>query len=182
MTDYDNTQTGLNYELLVEDALRSVVRSSLRIAENIGLPGATHFYISFVTTYDGVTLDESLLAEHPEQMTIVIQHQYEDLRVSDDHFSITLFFGGKPSPMIIPFQAVTSFNDPSVGFGLQFGMLEDSDDGADVVSPDNARSVAVAKTDDGDDTGEHGSKDAKPDDEKTAEVVSLDTFRKRPTN
>ena len=182
MTNDDTSQTGLNYELLVEDALRSVVRSSLRIVENIGLPGETHFYISFTTTYEGVELDESLRAEHPEQMTIVIQHQYANLKVSDDHFSITLFFGGKPSPMIIPFQAVTSFNDPSVGFGLQFGMLEDSDDGADVVSPDNARSVAVAKTDDGDDTDEHGSKDAKPDDEKTAEVVSLDTFRKRPTN
>ena len=179
MTDDDNSQTGLNYELLVEDALRSVVRSSLRIAENIGLPGATHFYISFVTTYDGVTLDESLLAEHPEQMTIVIQHQYEDLRVSDDHFSITLFFGGKPSPMIIPFQAVTSFNDPSVGFGLQFGMLDDGDDDADGLSPDDAHSVAVAKTHHGD---ENGAKDTKPDDEKTAEVVSLDTFRKRPTN
>ena len=182
MTNDDNSRNGLNYELLVEDALRSVVRSSLRIVENIGLPGETHFYISFITSYEGVEIDEALRAKHPEQMTIVIQHQYADLKVSDDHFGITLFFGGKPSPMIIPFQAVTSFNDPSVGFGLQFGMLEDSDDGADAVSPDNARSVAVAKTDDGDDTGEHGSKDAKPDDEKTAEVVSLDTFRKRPTN
>ena len=182
MTNDDNSQTGLNYELLVEDALRSVVRSSLRIAENIGLPGETHFYISFVTSYDGVELDESLRAKHPEQMTIVIQHQYADLHVSDDHFSITLFFGGKPSPMIIPFQAVTSFNDPSVGFGLQFGMLDDGDDNEDGLSPDDARSVAVAKTHDGDEARESGGKDTKPDDEKTAEVVSLDTFRKRPTN
>ena len=181
MTNDDNSQTGLNYELLVEDALRSVVRSSLRIVESIGLPGETHFYISFVTSYDGVELDESLRVKHPEQMTIVIQHQYADLKVSDDHFSITLFFGGKPSPMIIPFQAVTSFNDPSVGFGLQFGMLDDDDD-ADGLSPNDSSSVAVVKTHDSDDTGEHGGKDAKPDDEKTAEVVSLDTFRKRPTN
>ena len=84
--------------------------------------------------------------------------------------------------MIIPFQAVTSFNDPSVGFGLQFGMLEDGDDDEDGLSVDDVSSAAVVKTHDGDDTGEHADKDAKPDDEKTAEVVSLDTFRKRPTN
>ena len=182
MTNDDNSQTGLNYELLVEDALRSVVRSSLRIVENIGLPGETHFYISFITSYDGVELDDSLRAKHPEQMTIVIQHQYADLQVSDDHFSITLFFGGKPSLMIIPFQAVTSFNDPSVGFGLQFGMLDDGDDDEDGLSADDASNAAVAKTHDGDDTSGHAGKDAETDDEKTAEVVSLDTFRKRPTN
>ena len=180
MTNDENNQTGLNYELLVEDALRSVVRSSLRIVENIGLPGETHFYISFITSYDGVELDESLRTKHPEQMTIVIQHQYADLQVSDDHFSITLFFGGKPSPMIIPFQAITSFNDPSVGFGLQFGTLDDGDD-EDALSVDGASNAAPAKTHNGDDTSEHGGKDPEPDDEKTGEVVSLDTFRKRPT-
>ena len=183
MTNDDNSQTGLNYEMLVEDALRSVVRSSLRIVENIGLPGETHFYISFITSYDGVQIDESLRAKHPEQMTIVIQHQYAELQVSDDHFSITLFFGGKPSPMIIPFQAVTSFNDPSVGFGLQFGMLDDGDDDdKDGQSMDDTNSVAAPKTHDGDDARGSASQVAKPDNEKTAEVVSLDTFRKRPTN
>ena len=181
MTNDDNSQTGLNYEMLVEDALRSVVRSSLRIVENIGLPGETHFYISFITSYDGVELDESLRTKHPEQMTIVIQHQYADLQVSDDHFSITLFFGGKPSPMIIPFQAVTSFNDPSVGFGLQFGMLDDGDD-EDGLSISDASNRVVAKATDVDNTSKHGTKNLEPDDKKTGEVVSLDTFRKRPTN
>ena len=182
MTHDDNSQTGLNYELLVEDALRSVVRSSLRIVENIGLPGETHFYISFLTNHDGVELDESLRAKHPEQMTIVIQHQYADLQVSEDHFSITLFFGGKPSPMIIPFQAVTSFNDPSVGFGLQFGTLDDDGNDDEGLTVDGAGHAAVAKPFNGSDTGEHGGDNEEPDDEKTAEVVSLDTFRKRPTN
>ena len=181
MTNDDKSRTGLNYELLVEDALRSVVRSSLRIAENIGLPGETHFYISFNSSHDGVELDESLRAEHPEQMTIVIQHQYADLQVSEDFFSITLFFGGKPSPMIIPFQAITSFNDPSVGFGLQFGMLDDGDN-EDGRSVDDDSNAASAKNHDGNDTSEHDDKDADSDDEKTAEVVSLDTFRKRPTS
>ena len=180
MTDDDNSQTGLNYELLVEDALRSVVRSSLRIVENIGLPGETHFYINFITGHDGVELDDDLRAKHPEQMTIVIQHQYANLKVSDDHFSITLFFGGKPSPMIIPFQAITSFNDPSIGFGLQFGMLDDGDE--DGLSAGDADSAAVTKFNDSDDSSENGGKNIEPDDEKTAEVVSLDTFRKGPTN
>ena len=182
MSNDDDSQTGLNYELLVEDALRSVVRSSLRIVENIGLPGETHFYISFITGYEGVEIDESLRAKHPDQMTIVIQHQYADLRVAEDHFCITLFFGGKPSPMIIPFQAVTSLNDPSVGFGLQFGMLEedgDNEDGAagkSITAVDKKTDVTVKKV------RETVSEEKSAKDEKTAEVVSLDTFRKRPTS
>ena len=164
-----------------------MVRSSLRIVENIGLPGETHFYISFLTNHDGVELEGSLRAKHPEQMTIVIQHQYADLQVSEDHFSITLFFGGKPSPMIIPFQAVTSFNDPSVGFGLQFGMLDDGDEDEDGISPDESTGTTVAKKFDkaessGEDFSKDATADATPDEEKTAKVVSLDTFRKRPTN
>jgi len=115
MTDNDMLQTGLNYELLVEDALRSVVRSSLSIVQKVGLPGETHFYIGFSTIYKGVEIDDHLRAKHPENMTIVLQHQFADLIVGEDEFSVTLFFGGKPSPMIIPFEAVTSFNDPSVG-------------------------------------------------------------------
>ena len=181
--DYDdNSQTGLNYELLVEEALRSVVRSSLRIVENVGLPGETHFYIGFITGHEGVELDEALRSKHPDQMTIVIQHQYADLIVDDDHFSITLFFGGKPSPMIIPFQAVTSFNDPSVGFGLQFGMLEEDGENEDcatdksITAVDKKTDVTVKKV------RETVSEEKSAKDEKTAEVVSLDTFRKRPTS
>ena len=181
--DYDdNSQTGLNYELLVEEALRSVVRSSLRIVENVGLPGETHFYIGFITGHEGVELEEALRSKHTDQMTIVIQHQYADLIVDDDHFSITLFFGGKPSPMIIPFQAVTSFNDPSVGFGLQFGMLEEDGDNEDCAADTSIKAVdkktdlTVKKV------RETISEEKSAKDEKTAEVVSLDTFRKRPTS
>ena len=182
MSNDDDSQTGLNYELLVEDALRSVVRSSLRIVENVGLPGETHFYISFITGYEGVEIDESLRAKHPDQMTIVIQHQYADLRVAEDHFCITLFFGGNPSPMIIPFQAVTSLNDPSVGFGLQFGMLDENDDEDDGTASDASISPASIKSNATDDMCDDAGSDGKsPKDDKTAEVVSLDTFRKRPT-
>jgi hypothetical protein len=96
-------------------------------------------------------------------MTIVLQHQFADLIVGEDEFSVTLFFGGKPSPMIIPFEAVTSFNDPSVGFGLQFGIADDDDH--DDSSPS-------------DDQPKQSNDDASGN---SADVVSLDTFRKRPT-
>ena len=159
-------QTGLNYELLVEDALRSVVRSSLSIVQKVGLPGETHFYIGFSTIHKGVEIDDHLRAKHPENMTIVLQHQFADLIVGDDEFSVTLFFSGKPSPMIIPFEAVTSFNDPSVGFGLQFGIADedDNDDNNDILPSDDQ------PTQSNDDASGN-----------SADVVSLDTFRKRPT-
>ena len=158
-------QTGLNYELLVEDALRSVVRSSLSIVQKVGLPGETHFYIGFSTIHKGVEIDDHLRAKHPENMTIVLQHQFADLIVGDDEFSVTLFFSGKPSPMIIPFEAVTSFNDPSVGFGLQFGIADGDDNDDDDISQS-------------DDQPTQSNDDAS---NNSADVVSLDTFRKRPT-
>ena len=157
-------QTGLNYELLVEDALRSVVRSSLSIVQKVGLPGETHFYIGFSTIHKGVEIDDHLRAKHPENMTIVLQHQFADLIVGDDEFSVTLFFGGKSSPMIIPFEAVTSFNDPSVGFGLQFGIADDDDNDDNDISPSDDQPTQ--------------SNDVASD--NSADVVSLDTFRKRP--
>ncbi|MDA7719698.1 ClpXP protease specificity-enhancing factor SspB [Alphaproteobacteria bacterium] len=170
MTDNDMLQTGLNYELLVEDALRSVVRSSLGIVEKVGLPGETHFYIGFSTTYKGVEIDDHLRAKHPENMTIVLQHQFADLIVGEDEFSVTLFFGGKPSPMNIPFEAVTSFNDPSVGFGLQFGIADDDDSDDDDDDHDDISPSDDQPTQSNDDASGN-----------SADVVSLDTFRKRPT-
>jgi len=190
MTNDDTLQTGLNYELLVEDALRSVVRSSLRIVEKVGLPGETHFYISFLTGYNGVELDDHLREKHPETMTIVLQHQFADLVVGENEFAVTLFFGGKPSPMSIPFDSVTSFNDPSVGFGLQFGMAEDDDDdegAADgrIAEPDISQKDASSNNKN-DRNNEQQSGDQPPrnsDDgsASSADIVSLDTFRKRPT-
>ena len=165
MNDDGQEFTGLNYELLVEDSLRMVVRAALQITEISGLPGETHFYIAFKTGHPGVTMDESLRAQHPDTITIVLQHQFADLVVADDSFTVTLFFGGKPSTMTVPLAAVTSFNDPSVGFGLQFG----GDDEADEDSDDEV--VAEAPADDATGTGTGGS----------AEVVSLDSFRKSPS-
>ena len=160
MNDDNDQQIGLNYELLVEDALRNVVRASLIIAERAGLPGETHFYISFATNYPGVHISDELLAEHPETITIVIQHQYEDLKVEEDLFEITLFFGGRASPMIVPFAAVTSFNDPSVGFGLQFGINESDLEALEAEA----------------EAGNDGK--IEPTEPVSADVVSLDSFRK----
>ena len=145
-----------------------VVRAALTIVERAGLPGDTHFYISFNTQHPGVKMEESLLRDHPDTITIVIQYQYADLFVDDDKFSITLFFGGKPSPMIVPFDAVTNFNDPSVGFGLQFGVIdhvEGDDIGEDDIEEGDVITAAV-----------------KPGGEQeTADVVQLDSFRKNPS-
>ncbi len=175
MTDHETSHIGIDYERLVEDALRSVVYKSLKIVEATGLPGETHFYISFMTTYPSVQMDDAVFAKHPETMTIVLQHQYADLDVGDASFSITLFFNGKPSPMIIPYDAITSFNDPSVGFGLQFGMLDDDEqDEADdevIISGDGDSKKRPNSTTSDDDNASGAS----------ADVVSLDNFRKRPT-
>ena len=171
MTDNETLQTGLNYELLVEDALRSVVRSSLSIVQKVGLPGETHFYIGFSTIHRGVEIGDHLRTKHPENMTIVLQHQFADLIVGEDEFSVTLFFGGKPSPMIIPFEAVTSFNDPSIGFGLQFGIVNDDDNDND---GDNDQDD-ISPSDD------HSTQSNDDASGNSADVVSLDTFRKRPT-
>ena len=193
-------QTGLNYELLVEDALRSVVRTSLSIVEKVGLPGETHFYISFSTTHPGVEISDDLRAKHPENMTIVLQHQFGDLNVGIEEFSITLFFAGKPSPMVIPFQSITSFNDPSVGFGLQFGKADESCDDDERTMSDAGPDVSLNKNSERE--NQYGDKrDANAVDATTrlqqsdsstqpvtddngnngADVISLDTFRKKPT-
>lgn len=166
MTDDGHEFTGLNYELLVEESLRLVVRSALRITEQTGLPGETHFYISFLTGFPGVEMEDGLRAQHPDTITIVIQHQFADLVVEDDRFSITLFFGGKPSMMTVPFAAVTSFNDPSVGFGLQFGMSDD-----EVPADDEEHDRDQHRIEAGD----------RPGPAESAEVVSLDSFRKTPS-
>ena len=167
MTDDGQEFAGLNYELLVEDSLRMVVRAALQITELSGLPGETHFYIAFKTGFEGVEIDDALREQHPDTITIVLQHQFADLEVRDDSFSVTLFFGGKPSVMTVPFAAVTSFNDPSVGFGLQFGAGEDGDED-DLPEPmaDGEQSNATA---------------APAEPSGSAEVVSLDSFRKSPS-
>jgi hypothetical protein len=109
-----------NYEEMVQEGLRNVVREALDIAAAEGLPGAHHFYISFKTDYPGVQLAGYLRERHPEEMTIVVQHQYWGLEVDENGFYITLSFSDSQERIYVPFHALISFMDPYAKFGLQF--------------------------------------------------------------
>jgi hypothetical protein len=110
----------MRYDLLAQQALRGVVREALNIAAATGLPGEHHFYIAFNTKYPGVEISERLAQRYPREMTIVLQHQYWNLRVHDDRFEAELSFDNIPEKLVIPFDAVKGFLDPAVQFGLQF--------------------------------------------------------------
>ena len=111
----------IGYDALMQDALRSVVRSAMQEAASArGLPGKHHFYITFRTHAPGVVIPEHLSNRYPDEMTIVLEHQFWDLEVYPDRFRVILKFSGQPHPIVIPFSAVTRFFDPSVKFGLQF--------------------------------------------------------------
>jgi len=117
------------YDEIVQEALRAVVGRVLRQVEETGvLPGGHHFYITFKTKMPGVTIPKHLSERFPEEMTIVIQHRFWDLKVEDDIFSVGLSFGGVPSTLVVPFAAVTQFHDPAVEFALTFHA--NSDDGS----------------------------------------------------
>jgi hypothetical protein len=110
----------IRYDILAQEALRGVVRQVLADAAKNGPPGEHHFYVSFNTRAEGVHLSPRLLAQYPEEMTVVLQHQFWDLVVTETGFEVGLAFGGIPERLAVPFAAVKGFFDPSVQFGLQF--------------------------------------------------------------
>ena len=114
----------IRYDVLARDALRGVLRRVLTDAAAHGLPGEHHFFITFLSRADGVKLSPRLLAQYPEEMTIILQHQFWDLEVSEDRFEVGLSFGGIPERLTVPFSAIKSFFDPSVQFGLQFEPID----------------------------------------------------------
>jgi uncharacterized protein len=152
-----------DYEKMVETALRGVVREALARAARAGLRGAHHFYLSFHTEAPGVVLPDYLFAKYPEEMTIVLQHQFWGLEVGEESFSVTLSFQNRPEQLTIPFAAVTSFADPSVKFGLQFAAPA-------AKSPDGAGLPAKIPV---------SEAEAPQPERKEAEIVTLDQFRKR---
>lgn len=164
----------LRYDTWIEEALRGVIRRTLGYAAEHGLPGEHHFYLTYRTDADGVEVPGYLKAEHPDEMTVVLQHQFEDLVVNEDAIWVTLRFNGKPERLRIPFEAVVSFADPSVNFGLQLKMTEDGDE---VVGIDTtADNVDVEGAED--EAAEQGR--ARPAAGKaTGEVIALDAFRKK---
>ena len=121
----------IRYDLLVQEALRSVVRKVLTDTARDGVPGEHHYLVSFRTTAPGVRISNRLREKYPEEMTIVLQHQFWDLGVTDHTFEVGLAFGGVPERLLIPFEAVTGFVDPSVQFGLKFEVAEGSEDDAE---------------------------------------------------
>jgi len=175
----------IRYDLLAQEALRGVLRTVLTDAARNGLPGEHHFCITFDTRADGVEMSPRLRAQYPEEMTIILQHQFWDLAVTDDLFQVGLSFGGIPERLIIPLVAIKGFFDPSVQFGLQFEQVtatEESEEGAarDTSRPAIRAAEPVAKAEDAK-TALPAPGDAKPDSvqEGGAEVVSLDRFRKK---
>ncbi len=158
----------LRYDKMVEDALRGVVRDALGFAALNGLPGDHHFYVTFKTHFPGVAIPKSLKARHPDEMTIVLQHQYWDLEVTEDLLSVTLSFSGKSERLVIPFVAITGFADPSAKFGLQFQAIPGDD----------------ADNEDGDEDEDGGPDDTPPEPppaggDDSGKVVTLDRFRKK---
>jgi uncharacterized protein len=117
-TDY------IRYDILAQAALRGVVRTVLADAAKKGLPGEHHFRITFNTPAPGVQLSDRMRARYPQDMTIVLQHQFWDLRVSDQGFEVGLSFGGVAERVAVPFDAVTAFFDPAVQFGFQFETID----------------------------------------------------------
>ena len=116
----------IRYDILAQEALRGVVRTVLVDVAKNGLPGEHHFYISFDTRADGVRLSPRMLAQYPEEMTVVLQHQFWDLVVTEEGFEVGMSFGGIPERLNVPFAAVKGFFDPSVQFGLQFEEIGDA--------------------------------------------------------
>ena len=163
------TQDHIRYDVLTQDALRGVVRKVLSEVEKAGLPGDHHFFISFATRAPGVRISKKLLDQYQEEMTIVIQNQYRDLKVSESAFEIGLAFDGIPEMLVIPFTALKGFFDPSVEFALQF-----EPSSTDMTVQQDEEPVTVPET------TPAPEKSADQDVESPAEkVVSLDSFRKK---
>ena len=182
------TDDPLRYELWIEDAFRSVVRRALDHTAAHGLPGDHHFYITYRTEAPGVRMPAYLKAQHPQEMTIVLQFKFDDLTINDDGFSVGLSFKGKRENLYIPFAAVSSFADPSVNFGLQFKVTAQGEVHADAsgdtpppktVTPRNDvaakadPAAAASKTDSA------AAPAGKPAAGEGGQVIALDSFRKK---
>ncbi len=169
-----------HYDALVDDALRSVVKRVLVQVAEKGLPGSHHFYISFRSTDPGVEIPDYLLAKYPEEMTIVLQHQYWDLIIGEESFEVTVSFNKQQEHIKVPFMALSAFVDPSVRFGLQFdrkdkagnliekSALPTAPTPLPTPEPKPKSEIAAAEPD----------AEAKPED-AACKIVKLDSFRKK---
>ncbi|MFT7595898.1 MAG: hypothetical protein ACI8R4_003230 [Paracoccaceae bacterium] len=155
----------IDYGNLMHAAMRGLIKKVLQdVAEN-GLPGTHHFFITFDTSHPDAELADWLSDRYPGEMTVVMQHWFDNLEVGKDGFAITLNFGDSPEPLFIPYDAIKTFVDPSVEFGLRFETPEEGEAAADQPSPMPINTDHVVDTD-------------HPDEGAKAEIVSLDSFRK----
>ena len=163
------TKDFIGYQGLLDAALRGVVRDALRRIEKQGLIGSHHFYLTFKTRFPGVEIPNFLHEQYPDEMTIILQHQFWGLKVRDDQFEVALTFRKLPATLVIPFQALTKFFDPGVPFGLEFKGTEGD------AKPTAAQQLAEPTQPKPDDAGEEMPE--KPS--AAGEIVSLDSFRKK---
>ena len=170
----------MRYDKMVETALRGVVREALTGAAKQGLPGNHHFYVTFKTRFPGVGIADYLAARYPDEMTIVLEHQFWDLTVEDARFSVTLSFSNKPERLTIPFAAVTAFADPSVKFGLQFQETEAPAEAGEPKKDGPKLRLAETRTNEAN-LPASTAEPAKAEEKKPGggEVVTLDQFRKK---
>lgn len=176
------TMDTIDYPGLIDAAMRNVVREALIHVDKFGLPGDHHFFISFQTNYPGVSISPQLKARYPEEITIVVQHQFWDLKIGKDKFSIMLSFNNIPEKLVVPLDALTAFADPSIKFGLQFHGKKP----ATMASPTDGEEAVACPV-----TGKNGTEkppmaafeEEAPSEETTAandeKVISLEAFRKR---
>ncbi len=146
----------INYDKLIEKSLKQVIVEALKIAERQGLPGENHFYITFKTDHPLTIIPKELKIQYPDAMTIVLQHQYSNLVITKESFSVELSFGGRYQTLVIPYDAITYFADPYAKFGLSFSFFENGD--------------------------VHSLEDLEPEKKvsgETAQIISFDSFRKK---
>lgn len=169
----------IDYGKLVDEAMHIIVCKVLKIIEKNGLPGEHHFFISFITKHPGVKISKSLLEKYPREMTIVLQYQYQDLKVDNKGFGVTLSFNGHKESIHIPYSAVTTFADPSVQFGLQFREVEYDYDEVDIEFLDDDEEFNAMETAQNNILNPKSKIEKKERKKEGNNVVSLDQFRKK---
>ncbi len=162
--NYGSDSKSFDYDFLVEESLKNVVKKVLKITSETGLIGNSHFFITFNDNYPNVIVPPELKNTDSSEIKIIIQHQFWDLKTSEDHFEVTLSFNGEKKNISVPFKAITSFTDPSVGFGLQFKIEE------------NLKNTSLSKIENSD-VNKPTIANLDVTDLKSGEIVSLDEFR-----
>ena len=152
----------INYAQMMQKAMQSLMIDVLKEISKNGLPGNHHYFISFDTKFEGVVVADWIKERYPEEMTIVIQHWFDNLEVNADNFSITLNFGDNPENLTIPWNSISTFVDPSVEFGLRFE--DEANEDIDAVEEIPESKMVIIEDD---------------DENNVAEIVSLDSFRKK---